>query len=98
MDEDEDYQWIKDEGMTSTLDPLQLGLVLVGQPIGVVEDLTTVVDLGIEQPNTAMDIDPILDVVVLEILATSGPPAELVPTNPPAIKDNIEIGGEKNSG
>lgn len=29
VDEDENYQMVRDEDLTSTLDPLQLGLVLI---------------------------------------------------------------------
>lgn len=38
VDEDDDYQWVRDEGLTSTLDPLQLCLVLASQPLWLVEE------------------------------------------------------------
>lgn len=34
----EDHQWVRDEGLTSTLDPLQPGLVLATQPLGHFEE------------------------------------------------------------
>lgn len=41
VDEYKDYLRFKDEGPNSTLNPLDMGLVLVGQPIGVLVDLST---------------------------------------------------------
>lgn len=41
VDEDEDNQKVRDEELKSTLEPLYLGLVLAGQPLGFVEDITS---------------------------------------------------------
>lgn len=41
MDEDGDCLWFKDKSLKSTLNPVDLGLVLTGQPISILADLTT---------------------------------------------------------
>lgn len=41
VDKDDDYLRFKDEGRKSTLNCLDLGLVLAGQPISILADLTT---------------------------------------------------------
>lgn len=40
-DEDEDYRRVKDKELTSTLDPVSLGLVLVGLMLSPFEETTT---------------------------------------------------------
>lgn len=69
--------------------------MLAGQPLCIVENLTSVSELEAEQPNTAMDIDQVLDVASPEVLAmaTSGLPAKGVQADPPASEDDLEISG-----
>lgn len=44
-DEDEDYQMLRNDGLRNALNPLETGLVLASQPIGIIEDFTLEVDV-----------------------------------------------------
>lgn len=44
VDEEEDYQRFRYDSPKNTLSPLDMGLVLVGQPIGILHDLTIELD------------------------------------------------------
>lgn len=46
IDKDEDYQRVKSEGLTSTSNPMDMGLVLAGQPIKIIVDLMQAVDMA----------------------------------------------------
>lgn len=56
VDEDEDYQQFKNDGLNNTLNPLDMGLILAGQPIGVLEDLTAKLDE--ETWSAKMEVEP----------------------------------------
>lgn len=70
-DDDEDYQRIRDEGLTNNLNSLEMGLVLASQPLGLIEDLTresnmvgelTTMEISVTAAENL--VDPILDTEV----------------------------------
>lgn len=76
---DEDYQWVRDEGLTRQLDPLQLGLVLAGQPLGHFEE-ALVGESQLLQPKLekkVVGIEAVVDVKT-DAVAYSGVPADEV--------------------
>lgn len=93
--DDNNYQQIRDEDLTSTLDHLQLRLILVGYPLGLVEDPTREAELGAEHTSDAMDIDQGPEVLALEVFAlpTSGLPGDSTQVGSSASEDETEFGG-----
>lgn len=55
VDEDEDYSRFTDQGEKSSLHPQSLGMVLSGQPLGVLTDLTTELEEASRQTVPEME-------------------------------------------
>lgn len=55
IDENDDYQRLRDEGLRNALNSLEMGLVLAGQSITIIENLTLEVD-EVDQP-IVMEVD-----------------------------------------
>lgn len=62
VDKDKDYQRIKNEGITSTLNPLEMELILAGQPIGMIEDLTQEANVADRLRKIEVDTIPVKNV------------------------------------
>lgn len=63
LDEDLDYRWVLDQGIQSTLHPEALGLVLSGQPVGDLVDLSKSFEEAGREAAQGLDVldDPVED-------------------------------------
>lgn len=72
MDEDEDYLRFKDESLKNTLNPLDLGPVLAGHPIGILADL--IAEFEKVTRHIEMEVEPAR---VVEQVSTTAENAEV---------------------